>query len=57
MELFSGRFLTIHVILIVEPVFIKISPTTSPSGTPRICVMGSKNIWIPNLYANRRAEK
>jgi len=37
----SGKFRTIHVRLIVEPIFIKISPVRSPSRIPKICVMGS----------------
>lgn len=47
---FSGKFRTMHVILIVEPWLMKISPAIFPSGTPRIWVMGSKklrNIHLP----------
>lgn len=37
----SGRFLTMQVRLMVEPIFMKISPVGSPSRIPNIWVMGS----------------
>lgn len=44
-----------HVMFIVLPWLIKISPAASarPSGTPRIWVIGSENMFS-NLYPHRK---
>jgi hypothetical protein len=42
----SGKFLTIQVRLMVEPILMKISPVRSPSRTPNICVIGSFEDFI-----------
>ena len=53
MEGGSGRFLTMHVRLMVEPIFMKISPVRSPSRMPNIWVMGS----VFNAISSSKSKK